>query len=80
MQGYGKDYQYAHDDPAGIADQQHFPDQLIGKRSGCLLDDLPTQAHAGRVFYEPTDRGYEREIKSRMAYWEEELQRKRQKT
>lgn len=36
MQGYGKDYQYAHDDPAGIADQQHFPDQLIGKRSGCL--------------------------------------------
>jgi putative ATPase len=30
--GYGKGYRYAHDEEGGIADQQHLPDELEGKR------------------------------------------------
>src|SRR5271165_5543089 len=30
--GHGKGYQYAHDDPAGIVQQQYAPDSLVGKR------------------------------------------------
>jgi putative ATPase len=30
--GYGSGYQYAHDEAGGIADQQHLPDELVGKR------------------------------------------------
>jgi putative ATPase len=30
--GYGAGYQYAHDEPGSIADQQHLPDELLGRR------------------------------------------------
>ncbi len=30
--GYGKGYQYAHDYPDAMVDQQHLPDELRGKR------------------------------------------------
>ncbi len=30
--GYGKGYQYAHDYPDAVVDQQHLPDELRGKR------------------------------------------------
>jgi len=30
--GYGRGYQYAHDQEGGISDQQHLPDELAGKR------------------------------------------------
>jgi putative ATPase len=30
--GYGADYAYAHDEAGGIADQQHLPDELVGRR------------------------------------------------
>jgi putative ATPase len=30
--GYGKDYRYAHDYPDRIVDQQHLPQELIGRR------------------------------------------------
>jgi putative ATPase len=30
--GYGAGYQYAHDLEGGIADQQHMPDELVGRR------------------------------------------------
>ncbi len=30
--GYGKGYAYAHDDPAGAKDQQHLPDELVGRK------------------------------------------------
>jgi len=30
--GYGAGYQYAHDEPGRIADQQHLPDELAGRR------------------------------------------------
>jgi len=29
--GYGKGYQYAHDDPHALVDQHHLPDELAGK-------------------------------------------------
>ncbi len=30
--GYGAGYRYAPDEPGGIADQQHLPDELVGRR------------------------------------------------
>ncbi len=30
--GHGKGYVYAHDDPAGVVQQQYAPDGLVGKR------------------------------------------------
>jgi putative ATPase len=50
---YGKDYQYAHDDPDGITNMPCLP---------------PSQE--GRRYYKPVERGFEREIKKRMEYWE----------
>jgi putative ATPase len=50
---YGKDYKYAHDEVEGVA-----PD----------MQCLPP-AHQDRKFYRPTDRGFEAEIKRRLADW-----------
>ena len=55
---YGKDYQYAHDDPAGIADMTCLP-----------------EAHQGRRFYEPVDRGFESTIRERLSEWRSRLSR-----
>ncbi len=30
--GYGKGYAYAHDEPEAAANQQHLPDELVGRR------------------------------------------------
>jgi putative ATPase len=30
--GYGQGYRYAHDEADGVADQQHLPDELVGRR------------------------------------------------
>jgi putative ATPase len=30
--GYGRGYRYAHDEPGGVADQEHLPDELAGRR------------------------------------------------
>jgi putative ATPase len=30
--GYGKGYQYAHDDKDGLVEQEHLPSELKGKR------------------------------------------------
>jgi putative ATPase len=48
---YGKGYRYAHDEPEGIA---------------AGMECLPP-AHKDRKFYRPTDRGYEAEIRKRLA-------------
>jgi putative ATPase len=50
---YGKDYKYAHSEAEGIA-----PD----------MDCLPP-AHKDRRFYQPTDRGFESEVRKRLAEW-----------
>jgi putative ATPase len=49
-EGYGAGYRYAHDEPGGVAEGEAY-----------LPDDL-----AGARFYEPTDRGYERNLAERL--------------
>jgi len=51
--GYGKGYRYAHNEAEGIAAD---------------MTCLPP-AHKGRTFYEPTDRGFESEIRRRISEW-----------
>ena len=51
---YGKGYQYAHDEPEGIA----------------AMDCLPASL-AGTKYYQPTERGFEKEIKRRLDGWEQ---------
>jgi putative ATPase len=50
--GYGRTYQYPHDDPSGYVAQQYLPDELRETR-----------------FYQPGERGFERKIAERMAWW-----------
>jgi putative ATPase len=50
--GYGAGYQYPHEYEDAVADQDHLPDRLAGRR-----------------YYEPTDRGRERDIAERLAAW-----------
>jgi putative ATPase len=49
---YGKDYQYAHDEPGAIADMTCLPESLADRR-----------------YYNPPDRGFEREIRKRLEEW-----------
>jgi putative ATPase len=49
---YGKDYQYAHDEPDAIADMTCLPESLRDRR-----------------YYNPPDRGFEREIRKRLEEW-----------
>ncbi len=53
-EGYGDGYQYDHDAPEGFSGQNYFPDEL-GKRP---------------QFYDPPERGFERDIRKRLAYWQ----------
>ena len=53
-EGYGGGYQYDHDTPEGFSGQNYFPDEM-GERP---------------QFYTPPERGFEREIRKRLAYWE----------
>ena len=51
-EGYGKGYQYDHDEPDAFSGQNYFPEKL------------------GRpVFYEPVERGFERDLRKRLDYW-----------
>ena len=50
--GYGKGYQYAHDDPNAVTGMDCLPPSL-----------------AGRKYYQPTERGFEKEIKRRLDGW-----------
>ena len=53
-EGYGDGYIYDHDTPQGFSGQNYFPETL-GAR--------PT-------FYHPVERGFERDLKKRLAYWQ----------
>ena len=59
-QGYGAGYNYDHDADDGFSGQNYFPEELGGRQQ----------------FYDPPERGFEREIRKRLAYWEG-LRRKR---
>ena len=60
-EGYGEGYAYDHDAPDGFSGQNYFPDELQRRPR----------------FYDPPERGFEREIRKRLAYWEG-LRKKRQ--
>ncbi len=53
-EGYGADYAYDHDAPDAFSGQNYFPDEM-GPRP---------------VYYDPPDRGFERDIRKRLAWWE----------
>jgi putative ATPase len=57
--GYGAGYQYPHDYEDAVADQDHLPDRLAGRR-----------------YYEPTDRGRERDIAERLEAWRAQRERR----
>jgi putative ATPase len=50
--GYGKAYRYAHDEPEAYAAGEHY---------------FP-EGHEAKVFYQPTDRGLEKQIKAKLDY------------
>jgi putative ATPase len=52
-EGYGDGYQYDHDAPDGFSGQNYFPDEI--KRRP--------------LYYDPPERGFEREIRKRLEYW-----------
>jgi putative ATPase len=52
-EGYGSDYLYDHDQPEAFSGQNYFPD-AFKKRPR---------------FYDPPERGFEREIRKRLDYW-----------
>jgi len=53
-EGYGSGYEYDHNTPEGFSGQNYFPDEF---------DERPQ-------FYDPPDRGFEREIRKRLDYWQ----------
>jgi putative ATPase len=60
-EGYGAGYEYDHDAPEGFSGQNYFPDEMRHRPQ----------------FYDPPERGFEREIKKRLAYWETLRKRRR---
>ena len=56
-QGYGAGYIYDHDTPNCFSGQEFFPEELLAK--------------SRPEFFRPNERGFEREIKKRLQYWDE---------
>jgi putative ATPase len=52
-EGYGGGYRYDHDEPDAFSGQNYFPDEM----------------RARPQFYDPPERGFEREIRKRLDYW-----------
>jgi putative ATPase len=61
-EGYGDGYLYDHDQPDAFSGQNYFPDEFKARPK----------------FYDPPERGFERELGKRLAYWDG-LRRKRPK-
>ena len=53
-EGYGDGYQYDHDTPEGFSGQNYFPDEMRTRP----------------IYYDPPERGFERDIRKRLAYWQ----------
>ncbi len=60
-EGYGSDYRYDHDEPDAFSGQNYFPDAFKKRPK----------------YYDPPERGFEREIRKRLEYWAK-LRRERQ--
>ena len=54
--GYGRGYQYDHDYPDAFSGQEYFPDELAGR--------------ARPEFYQPNERGFERDVRKRLDFWQ----------
>ena len=52
-EGYGSDYKYDHDQPDAFSGQNYFPDHFKKRPQ----------------YYDPPERGFEREIRKRLEYW-----------
>jgi putative ATPase len=52
-EGYGEGYQYDHDAPEAFSGQNYFPDEMKRRPR----------------YYDPPERGFEREIRKRLDYW-----------
>ncbi|MFN0219744.1 MAG: replication-associated recombination protein A [Hyphomicrobium sp.] len=52
-EGYGSDYRYDHDEPDAFSGQNYFPDAFTTRPQ----------------YYDPPERGFEREIRKRLEYW-----------
>ena len=52
--GYGKGYEYDHDTDEGFSGQNYFP----------------RRAWRGGISTSPVERGFEREIRKRLEYWD----------
>ncbi len=61
--GYNKGYRYDHDWPDAFSGQEFFPDEMAG-------DQRPE-------FYQPNERGFEREIKKRQEFWASRREQRR---
>jgi len=59
-EGYGGGYEYDHNAPDGFSGQNYFPDEMKRRPQ----------------FYDPPERGFERELRKRLAYWDN-LRKKR---
>jgi putative ATPase len=53
-EGYGDGYLYDHDQPDAFSGQNYFPDEIRRRPK----------------FYDPPERGFERELGKRLAYWD----------
>ncbi|WP_439542893.1 replication-associated recombination protein A [Hyphomicrobium sp.] len=53
-EGYGDGYLYDHDQPDAFSGQNYFPDEFTQRPK----------------FYDPPERGFERELGKRLAYWD----------
>ena len=53
--GYGKGYQYAHNEEEAVVTQGHLPEELLGTS-----------------YYRPKESGYEKMIRERLDWWEEQ--------
>ncbi|MEO8420271.1 MAG: replication-associated recombination protein A [Hyphomicrobium sp.] len=62
-EGYGSGYAYDHDTEEGFSGQDYFPEEFAARPE----------------YYDPPDRGFEREIRKRLTYWAD-LRAKRGKT
>ncbi|MEZ5925331.1 MAG: replication-associated recombination protein A [Hyphomicrobiaceae bacterium] len=52
-EGYGDGYEYDHDAPDAFSGQNYFPDEFKSRMT----------------FYDPPERGFEREVRKRLDYW-----------
>ena len=58
QEGYGDGYVYDHDTPEGFSGQSYFPEAIT-------MDGN----HGRPTFYDPPERGFERDIRKRLDYW-----------